>query len=241
MAPIQTIIGICGRKSHGKTTIQKHLCSPIHGFKPLNFADPIKQICMDTWGFSLTQMNDHLLKEQVVPEWGFSPREAMQKVGKNGRELHPETWIRKCIRTVQDSPTVNWCIGDIRYPNEAEGILAAFPQALILKVVRSGLEDSDHESESSVDSVVVAPHHTIQNNGTSEQLCESVSTIVANHTHTTTVANVSAAPQRYREPTVNQVMKSTGVSYAQANIAVKESGGDYFRAVEYLRKNMRMR
>ena len=253
---VPLIIGVCGKKSHGKNAVANILYTH-YGYQRIAFADHVKQVCMSTWGFLYNQLEDAALKEQVDPRWGFSPRQAMQMVGTGmGRKMHPDTWVRKVMDTIKTAqmghpvqvpgidgtlitkhspdkktPYNHWCVSDVRYPNEAEAIRAE--RGRVIKVVRSGMPDTDtFESEMSVDGV--DGDDLIQNDGSLEDLTNAVTSLV-NSWKPLPVQRVT------REPVVNRVMLVTGVSYAQAQQAVSQSGNDYERAVNYLRTNMRMR
>lgn len=265
------IIGIAGKAGHGKSAAQTIL-HDTYGYERINLADPVRRICMDMWGITHEQLSDSMLKEQTLPEWGFSPREAMQMVGTGmGRKLHPDTWVRKTlttIKTAQAGQTVSvttltgqtimlnpqmqmdfqqrqnsyqyWCVGDVRFPNEAEAIQAAGGK--VIKIINPNVVDNlDHDSEHSVDLVVA--DITIHNDGSLDvlklKLAQALDSLSVKSTYETSIPN--GTQRTHREPVVNRVMLATGTSYAQATIAVSESGGNYNRAVEYLRRTMRMK
>jgi len=95
------IIGICGQKRHGKDTVGSMLQGEQRG-TPIAFADPIKRIAMDLYGFSYAQCYGDE-KEIPDPRWdGLTARHALQQIGTEmGRSIHPETWIRYCLKTIE--------------------------------------------------------------------------------------------------------------------------------------------
>lgn len=182
------IVGIAGRKRHGKDTGANYLREG--GFTATALADPCKQIVMDLYGLTWDQVyGSDAEKEAVDLRWGLSPRRIMQLMGTGvGRLIHPETWIRKCLENIRagqeghphvvrddvrrcfrtrNTPTTAWVISDIRFPNEAAHVRAA--GGVVIKVVRPGMPDTDtDESETSVD--LVEADHIIDNDGSLEDL-----------------------------------------------------------------------
>lgn len=188
------IIGVCGRKRHGKDTIGGMLMD-LQEYTPIAFADPIKRIGMDIYGLSYDQCyGTQEDKETVDPRWGVSPRHILQRIGTEmGRNIHPETWVRYCLKTIEkaangEEPLVHspkyrafipatprwcnlnrWVITDCRFPNEAAAIRQVGGE--IIKVVRPSLEGKQgdtHASETSIDDI--EPDHLIINNGTLDDL-----------------------------------------------------------------------
>lgn len=64
------IIGVHGKKYHGKDTIGKYLVSN-HDYHQLSFAKPMKLAAMNLLGMTMEQLEDPVLKEKVDPRWGF--------------------------------------------------------------------------------------------------------------------------------------------------------------------------
>ena len=197
------IIGVCGRKRHGKDTVGGFLRDEAN-FTQLAFADPIKRIAMDLYGFSYAQcFGTTADKETVDPRYGFSPRHAMQQIGTEMfRRLYEPTWVDYAKTTIDralagQNPLIHshqakaflptslvardpsrWVLTDVRYPNEAEAIRRW--GGTVWKVVRpsilEGLDDT-HTSETSVD--LIEPDHLIVNDGTLEDLRAKVLEVLA--------------------------------------------------------------
>lgn len=171
------IIGICGRKRHGKDSVGCVLYDQ-HGFMPTAFADPVKRVAMDVYGLSWDQCyGDGPEKEAIDPRWGLSPRAIMQLLGTEvGRSIHTDTWVKHTLSNIQSayegygfrwrndrarefvhqwtSPPVGWVITDVRFPNEAEAIRKV--NGKVWKVVQPslGISTDEHPSETSVDQIV---------------------------------------------------------------------------------------
>jgi hypothetical protein len=189
------IIGVCGRKRHGKDSVGKILRDH-YGFIPTAFADPVKRVAMDVYGLSWEQCyGDGPEKEAVEPRWGLSPRKIMQLLGTEvGRSIHPDTWVKHTLSNIQcaeegrgfrwrndrtrefvhqwTAPPEGWVITDVRFPNEAEAIWEVGGE--VWKVVRPSLgpPEDEHPSETSVDLVI--EDRTLTNNGTLEELARAV-------------------------------------------------------------------
>jgi hypothetical protein len=192
------IIGVCGRKRHGKDTVGGFLRDEAN-FTPIAFADPIKRIAMDLYSFSYDQCyGTREDKETVDPRYGFSPRHAMQQIGTEMfRNLYEPTWVEYAKTTInraragQNPPihspqakaflptslvardTSRWVITDVRFPDEARAIREMGGQ--VWKVVRpsllEGLNDT-HASETSVD--WIEPDLLITTDSTLEDLRSKV-------------------------------------------------------------------
>jgi len=198
------IIGICGRKRHGKDSVGRILRENF-GFRTTAFADPVKRVAMDVYGLSWDQCyGDGPEKEALDPRWGLSPRAIMQLLGTEvGRSIHTDTWIKHTLDNVLSAadgegfverddvgrrfnripPTVAstlWAVTDVRFPNEAEAIRAV--GGTVLKVVRPslGVPTDEHPSETSVDLVVA--DHTVANDGTLGDLRDRVVEALGLHT-----------------------------------------------------------
>lgn len=172
------IIGVCGRKRHGKNALGK-IIEKHYQTTPIAFADPLKKSLMDLYGFSYDQMFDEVLKEQIDPRWGFSPRTAMQLYGTEVvRAICKETWTRKLASTITaaangEMPIIHleklrtfgpadpkyvdplkWVVTDVRFPNEAQTIQSMGGK--IIKVIRPSLTSQSqdmHSSETNIDDV----------------------------------------------------------------------------------------
>jgi hypothetical protein len=189
MTTVPKIIGVCGRKRHGKDTVGQFLIdlNPHETFRTA-FADTLKETAQSLYGLTYEQMyGSEEVKEAVLPRWGLSPRQILQRLGTDvARSIHPDTWIRATLDNIVqvDRPFKRlhdgkfstysaecrpslWIITDVRFPNEADAIRAA--GGFVVKVIRPGISSVDeHPSETQVDHV--AADYTIMNEGTLDEL-----------------------------------------------------------------------
>lgn len=116
------LIGIAGPKRSGKTTLAEGLCK-VFSLEHHSFAGPIRAFVASILGYTLEELEVRK-EEPVVWLDGKTPRQLMQTVGTEwGRAtVHDELWVRSLLARV---PAEGAVISDVRFPNEAEAILAA--------------------------------------------------------------------------------------------------------------------
>jgi hypothetical protein len=166
------LIGITGNKGVGKDTVADYLVEN-YDFQKFSFADPIKEVCRELFGFNEEQLygND---KEEKDEEWGIKPREAFQFIGtdlfrKQMKNLIPgieenfwikvlEKKIEKCEKSV--------VIADVRFENEAEMIRNQGGYIIKIKNHKQKKID-EHESEKNIDMInsdFECSNHSIKEN-----------------------------------------------------------------------------
>ena len=153
------IIAFAGRKQSGKSsaaelTAQEY--SKKHGkiSAIYNFADPLKQLCVDILGLKHHQCygTDEDKNELVDCHWNgkqLTGREVMQIVGTEWfRAMQNNVWADATIRKIQDEALPLALIADCRFPNEVEAVQKA--GGMVIKLNRD-LYKSDHPSETALD------------------------------------------------------------------------------------------
>lgn len=115
------VIGLCGEAGSGKSSVARHLCKQ-HGARPISFAEPLKYMAIDIWGFSEEQVfGEADIKEKADDRTGIVPRWAMKKLGQAARDhLGSTVWIDRVLAQL-DTPGL-YVIEDVRYLNEAQMI-----------------------------------------------------------------------------------------------------------------------
>jgi len=180
------VIGILGRKRHGKDTIADYLVSK-YGYDKYSFATPLKRGCMELFGFTEEQVFGNL-KDEVDPLWGCTPRLMLQVLGTEllqydiqryipsfKDDIGRKVWLKCFNRYYTANPEKNLTIADVRFFHESEEIKAL--GGIIIKVVRPGISDDDfHASEVEIDRMEY--DHLIVNDGSLESLYSKVDTIM---------------------------------------------------------------
>lgn len=162
------IYGITGKKGHGKDTLAKFICEKNKTFVVLHFADSLKKMCCDIFGLSHEQLNDSVLKEQLLEKHidmdlflplmksytgleiiarsltAKTPREVLQFFGTEYvRKIQDDYWIQKTISQINRHQ--NCLIADLRFLNEFSALKNI--NATIIKVLRI---DAPHQPDSHV-------------------------------------------------------------------------------------------
>lgn len=158
-----TLVGITGRKYHGKDTIGKILCDQF-GFERLAFGDALKDACQSIFHFDWNQLHGNA-KESMDSYWGVTPRDVYQVVGTElfrhsfsqyfphiGTNLWVQSLERKYLAHYKDKKVV---VTDVRFQNEIDMIHRH--GGVILRVCRDVETHSfvSHESEKYIDSFEV--------------------------------------------------------------------------------------
>ena len=156
-----SIIAFAGRKQSGKSTLCTQVVNFIYDLEQLedtaviyNFADPLKNICMDILGLSFEQCHGtDDQKNELVNCYKdgnqMTARQVLQTVGTEFfRSIQNNVWADATIRRIQQDNPLVALIGDCRFPNEVEAIKKA--GGTVIKLTRN-LYNSDHSSETALD------------------------------------------------------------------------------------------
>lgn len=169
------LIGIAGKAGSGKDTVGNYLGSK-HHFVRTAFAGPLKQMLCSI-GINEPARED---KEKIMPEWGFSYRQAAQLLGTEwGRALNPDIWLNIMERRI----TANIKFGaatvvtDVRFENEADLIRSRGGHIVHLLGRSYKTDNAEHKSETGV-IFNAASDILLVNNGTLEQLFKAVDSII---------------------------------------------------------------
>jgi uridine kinase len=183
------LIGLCGYKMSGKSTVAKMLSDK--GFLELTFAGPLKRACQEIYSLSDEQLYTEK-KEEIDPHWQVTPREIMQRFGtdvmrNNASVIIPDMksediWIevmnRKVNKLVQSGEVNKIVVSDVRFPNEASWIRQR--GGTLIKVQRYGMRGGDtHESEQ----IAFEPDHVLDNTGKLEWTQSNLDSILWNMYH----------------------------------------------------------
>lgn len=183
------LIGIGGKKRHGKDTLASRLVD-VHGFTRVAFADPLRDglaklnplvpVSPDELGhvrdfvggvFGLVTVRLRPLVETVGWERAKELREVrrlLQDYGVGIREtVDSEAWIRAAFKKVDavEGPVV---ITDVRFPNEVAAVRRA--RGLLVYVENARIPDSGDTHVSEISVTAADADRLVPNNGTLEEL-----------------------------------------------------------------------
>lgn len=116
------LIGITGRAGSGKDTAAGYL-QHRYGFTPMAFADPLKQAAATLFNLPEHFFHDRELKEQVVEDWGMSPRRMLQILGTDAIRANfgADFWIKRWLQEYRSmAASDNVVLTDVRFNNEAQ-------------------------------------------------------------------------------------------------------------------------
>jgi hypothetical protein len=162
------IIGICGKKQHGKTTAANYLRDK-HGFTIVSFADALRQMVealdpyvetFDMWGHPQWESAVYMRYTEATKKYGYEEakqfpdiRRLLQRMGTEaGRGvLGPNVWVDAWKRRVKElvRTGVNVVSADVRFPNEVDAILGWPNAGHLIRVVKIGaaVVPDEHASE----------------------------------------------------------------------------------------------
>lgn len=199
------IIGLSGYAKSGKDTVAEMILDitkkrlPAYGYtyQIKKFSAKLKKIASILLGIPEKKFEDQEFKQALLGgEWGtieknplnaitpfekvnfvslMSVREFLQKLGTDAVRdgLHPNAWVNALMAEYKKNK--NWIITDVRFPNEAQAIKER--GGLIIRIEREGIKPVNaHPSETALDKWDF--DRRIENNGTLDELKESVITLL---------------------------------------------------------------
>lgn len=168
---IWMIIGILGPAGAGKTTAAEMLAKGLKGALTLSIAAPIRSMLL---GLGLQPQDfDRKSKEKPIGWIGASPRHLMQTLGDWGRGVNQSLWVNLAesrITTALLNGVPHVIVDDIRTPLEA-ALIRRF-NGVLIRIERPNLQGQPHVTERGAS--LIEADHTIQNNGSLEQLKQAL-------------------------------------------------------------------
>jgi hypothetical protein len=147
------VIAICGAAGAGKSTAGKYV-SERYGAEVFAFATPLKRLAKELFEFSDSQLyGTQAQKEATDPRYGFSPRQAFQRLNKLkaifGSRIYADALVSS-LRAAEARGCRVAVVDDLRFCDEAEALLEAYPDTVILSLdnpERESTADAAHPSE----------------------------------------------------------------------------------------------
>lgn len=165
-----SIIGLAGSAGSGKDTAARIIRAET-GYRRLSFAAPMRAMVSDIFDLTDDQIHDRTLKEQIIPEWGLSPRQMMQRFGTEVvRSLHPDVWVRYARRIIERSDAPGWIMTDCRFQNELA--MVRDMGGVVWWIERQSGTPHQHSSETTIS--VKDCDRVIDNTGTLDELRDRV-------------------------------------------------------------------
>lgn len=164
------IIAFTGPKACGKDTMAQVLLRQNNGFNNVHynyfartpFAQGVKTICNQVFGWPLDLQDDSAFKETVLEEWPHvAPRWPMMDIANWFRDKYgPDVWVHTLARRIaayeETNPFGAYVITDLRFPNELEW-LKRQPNAWIVYVYRDEAEQKLQEAKATGDAMALNP------------------------------------------------------------------------------------
>jgi hypothetical protein len=180
------IIGISGKKEHGKDTVANIILNTIPGkFKTLSFARPIKESLSISMNIPIEYFDDRDKKEVILEEWGQTPRQLAQWYGTDvfRNQIDPDIWIKNMEFRInafyndkknQDKVIV---ITDARFDNELELIWRLGGKVWNVDASER-VKRINKDTHISENGITLKPDIYIDNNGTMNDLKNQIDEIM---------------------------------------------------------------
>lgn len=168
------LIAFSGLPRCGKDTAADWLC--MHGYARRKFAEPLKQAAAVLLNREFWEMDGDggFDRDAVLPEWGFSTRDFLQRFGTEVMRdnFGADFWLKHMSKRIAGLDRV--VITDCRFENEAA--LVRSLGGIVVGIYRPGLAASDHVSDAGVvvDCVVT-------NDGTLPEFAEKIGKLMLAH------------------------------------------------------------
>lgn len=149
------LIGLAGAAGSGKDTVAEMILDQVAGVR-MAFADPLKRAAREIFGLTDEQMTKRDLKEQVIPYWGLSPRQILQRLGTEciREQFGRDTWLKRAslslamVEANRPRPSVV-VFADVRFQEEARWIQQH--GGIVVQIHRPGVQSvAGHSSEQGV-------------------------------------------------------------------------------------------
>lgn len=130
------IIALCGKSGSGKSTAASFITSNYKNCYETAFASKLKEIAAVAFEVPESHFYDAELKEQIIPDWGITPRQAAQFLGTElfRNHIHKDFWLAHVTNELNRidpetgefvyTPEDTVIISDLRFQNEYDWVMA---------------------------------------------------------------------------------------------------------------------
>lgn len=181
------VIALSGKKGSGKDTVADMLqfyFKLYHGEETTKhaFADPVRKIAGIVASVDDVYFEDRDLKEQPIffDDSNRTPRDYLRLVGQALKSaIDEDIWVRLLGRSAFAYMTSSCIVTDVRFRNELDFVKEN--GAFVIKIERDDNMSDNDVSETEMDSFKDEEFDLIiKNNGTREELSETISNFVKN-------------------------------------------------------------
>ena len=134
------IIAICGLMRSGKDTVADYICQR-KGYTKVHIADTLKKTMHLLFGFTHDQLEGRS-KDVIDPNWGITPRAAMQFFGTEVMQYKIQElissvgrtfWIASLVSQLKQHPEKIYVISDLRFIHEHDYLKEHFQNVYVIK------------------------------------------------------------------------------------------------------------
>lgn len=171
------VIGISGKKGHGKDTFADYLVDK-YGFKKYTFGNLLKKTIKILFSMSDEQLYGEK-KEDVDDFWGYSSRQLLQIIGTDllRNQFDENIFTKSLYKKIIEDDYKKIVISDVRFENEKNMVESI--GGIIYRINRNTIKNNDnHISEKALDHI---EFKTIENNSTIGELYKKIDNIIKDY------------------------------------------------------------
>ena len=144
------LLGLCGEKGDGKTTVASHLARMYYQVELHSFASTLKTFCIHLGAPTDSICGTQTQKEQIIPGFGISGRALMKNVGQSMKKTYGQSfYVDQVMREVDLYPQLVHIVTDVRFAAEALAVRSR--GGLLVRIRNPGRDTSfdidDDETE----------------------------------------------------------------------------------------------
>lgn len=181
------IIALTGPKGSGKDTVASLIARQYHNVNTIAFADPIKNVVKDLFGFETTREYDDFkrttinfsLPKQITRDmqsYQAEGRHVVREIGMLMRKYDEKQFTDYVVREIRYKPDDIWVVTDLRFDNEYMVLKSL--GAKIISIKRPNYEYDGHITERGFNDSLV--DYTIMNDGDLNYLNTRLGSVVPN-------------------------------------------------------------